>query len=191
MLDKVWLSLVLASISFGIFNDKSAEMVVAVTDAAKIAFQLALGLTGIISFWLGLMKIAERSGLIKFIAWALAPVMSRLFPEIPRSDPAIGEMISNIAANMLGLTNAATPFGLRAMQSLQRLNQNKTTASNAMCLFLAINTSSVQLLPTTAIAFLAANGASNPTDIILPALLATSMSTLFAIGIAKKLQKVF
>ena len=191
MLNWVWLILIVSSIVYGMFNGKSAEMVISVTDSAKMAFELALGMTGIMAFWLGLMRIAESSGLVKVIAKGLTPLMVRLFPEVPAEDPAMGEMILNISANMLGLTNAATPFGLRAMQSLQKLNTDPKVASNAMCLFLAINTSSVQLIPTTAIALLAANGAMNPTSVIVPALLATLVSTVVAISAAKYFQRYF
>lgn len=191
MLNWVWLALIVSSVAYGMVNGKSAEMVISVTDSAKMAFELALGMTGIMAFWLGLMRIAEQSGLVHWIAKGLRPIMIRLFPEIPADEPAMGEMILNISANMLGLTNAATPFGLRAMQSLQKLNGGSQVASNAMCLFLAINTSSVQLIPTTAIALLAANGAMHPTSIILPALIATTISTCVAISSAKYFQRYF
>lgn len=191
MLNWIWLGIILVSIVFGCLNGKSNEMVIAITDSSKSAFELALGMTGIMAFWLGLMRIAEESGFVRILARGLKPIMTRLFNDIPEDHPAMGEMILNIAANMLGLTNAATPFGLRAMQSLQTLNSRPEVASNAMCLFLAINTSSVQLIPTTAIAFLAANGATEPTSVVLPALLATSVSTLVAVFVCKGLQKIY
>lgn len=191
MLNWVWLGMIVISVLFGTVNGKSTEMVVAVTASSKTAFELALGMTGIMAFWLGLMRIGEASGFVTLLARLLKPLMVRLFPEIPEEHPAMGEMILNISANMLGLTNAATPFGLRAMQSLEKLNPGSDVASNAMCLFLAINTSSVQLIPTTAIALLAANGSMNPTSVVLPALLATSLSTLVAVIAAKCLQKIY
>ena len=191
MLNWIWLGLIVVSTVYGMLNGKSTEMVLAVTDSSKMAFNLALGMSGIMAFWLGLMKIAEDSGLVNLFAKGLRPIMLKLFPDVPPDHPAMGEMILNVAANMLGLTNAATPFGLRAMESLQKLNHDSKVASNAMCLFLAINTSSVQLIPTTAIALLAANGATDPTSVILPALLATSISTFVAICLAKYFERRF
>src|SRR5438105_15032324 len=124
-------------------------------------------------FWLGLIKIAEDAGFIQLLARMLKPILSRLFPDVPSDHPAMGAILLNIASNILGLTNAATPFGLRAMQELERLNKYPGVASNAMCTFIGINTSSVQLIPTTAIAYLAAAGAANPTDIVVTTVIAT------------------
>ena len=166
------------------------EVVQAVTSSAKVGFELALGLSGIMALWLGIMNIASDSGLINHLARALQPIMKRLFPDIPVDHPAMGAMIFNLSANMLGLNNAATPFGLAAMKELQRLNTHVHEASNAMCTFLAINTSSVQLIPATAIAFLAANGSTNPTCIIASSLIATSISTIVAIVAVKQLEKL-
>lgn len=181
MLGIIWISMMVLAVVFGVIDGKLGAVVNAVTDYAKLGFQISLGLTGIMAFWLGLMKIAEDSGLVRGLARLLKPWMRRLFPDVPVEHPAMGAMILNIAANMLGLANAATPLGLKAMQHLESLNKTPGTASDAMCMFLALNTSSVQLIPTTAIAFLAANGASHPTDIIASALLATLCSTCAAI----------
>lgn len=181
MLNIIWLGLIVLSVVFGVIDGHIPQVVASVTDSAKFAFTLALGLTGVMAFWLGLMKIAEDAGLIALIGRAIKPIMRRLFPDVPSDHPAMGSMILNIASNMLGLVNAATPFGLKAMNELEKLNPNPGTATNAMCTFLAINTSSVQLIPTTAIAYLAAAGASNPTDIITTSLLATIVSTTVAI----------
>jgi spore maturation protein A len=142
------------------------------------------------ALWLGIMNIASESGLIKRIARILYPIMRWLFPDVPVEHPAMGAMVMNIAANMLGLANAATPFGLQAMKELQRLNAHAQEASNAMCTFLAINTSSVQLIPATAIAFLAANGSLHPSSVIFSSLVATSISTLVAIISVRQLAKL-
>src|SRR5262249_14145280 len=142
------------------------------------------------ALWLGVMRLAERAGLVQRIAYGLRPIMSRLFPEVPDDHPAMGSMLMNMAANMLGLGNAATPLGLRAMRDLESLNPRPGVASNAMCTFLAINTSSVQLIPTTAIAILVAAGSKNPTAIVGTALLATLCAASVAIISVKLLEKL-
>lgn len=190
MLNIVWLAMVFCSIIVGILNGTLSEVVNAVPQYAKIAFNLALGLTGIMAFWLGLMKVAESAGIIQWISRVLKPLMTRLFPDVPSDHPAMGAMLLNIAANMLGLANAATPFGLKAMEELETLNKHQGTATNAMCTFLAINTSSVQLIPTTAIAYLAASGAKNPTIVIATALAATCCSTAAAIIAVKFFERL-
>ena len=190
MLNIIWLALIVLSVIIGVINGKTSEVVAAVTTSAKGAFEIALGLTGVLTLWLGLMKIAEEAGLIKLLGRALRPIMCRLFPEVPHDHPAMGSMVLNIAANMLGLSNAATPFGLRAMAALETLNKNPGTATNAMCTFLAINTSSVQLIPATAIAYLAAAGANQPTAIIAPVLIATLMAMTSGIITVKFLEKL-
>ncbi len=190
LLNLIWLSMIIISVVVGLLQGRINNVVHAATDAAKLGFELALGLTGVMALWLGIMEIAKESGLMDRIASFLRPVMKRLFPDIPVADPAIGAMSMNIAANMLGLGNAATPFGLRAMQELQRLNTHAHVASNAMCTFLAINTSSVQLIPATAIAYLSANGSAHPNQVIVSALIATCASTLVAIISVKFLAKL-
>ncbi len=155
-----------------------------VTDAAS-AVTLALGLVGVMTLFLGLMKVAEAGGLLAIVARSLRPALQRLFPDIPPSDPAMGAMVMNISANVLGLGNAATPFGIRAMQFLERLNPAKGTATDAMVLFLAINTSSVTLLPTGVIALRAAAGSVDPAGILPTTLFATTCSTITAIAVAK------
>jgi len=157
--------------------------------SAKGAVELALGLIGVMAFFLGLMKVAEAGGLLKIIAALVRPMMVRLFPEVPAEHPAMGAMILNISANALGLGNAATPFGIRAMQELDNLNPQKGTASNAMALFLAINTSSVTLLPTGVIALRAAAGSLDPAGILATTLFATLCSTSVAIFAAKFYQR--
>jgi len=159
-------------------------------DSAKASVNLAMGLIGIMALWLGLMRIAEESGLVKIFARAVRPVMIRLFPEVPADHPAMGAMVMNIAANMLGLGNAATPLGLKAMQELQTLNKVKDTATNAMATFMALNTSSVTFIPATVIGIRAAANASNPAEIIGPVILATGVSTTVALIAIKILQKL-
>ncbi len=161
----------------------------ALFSSAKTAVNIAIGLIGAMALWLGIMKVAEVGGLMKLIARALSPLMKRLFPEIPPEHPAMSAIIMNMAANMLGLGNAATPMGIKAMQEMQKLNPTKDTATNSMALFLAINTSSVTLLPLGVITIRAAAGNNNPSSILVPSLVATLCSTAMAITMAKLLQK--
>lgn len=190
MLNIIWLGMMFTAVIVGIIQGRIDQVVHAVTDSAKLGFEIAIGLTGIMALWLGIMGIASESGLVAALARALKPVLRRLFPEIPAEHPAMGAIIMNIAANMLGLANAATPFGLQAMKELQRLNIHIHTASNSMCMFLAINTSSVQLIPATAIAYLAANGNLHPSNVIITSLIATAISTLVGIVAVKQLAKL-
>ncbi len=190
MLNIIWLGMILISVIVGIIEGRIDAVVRAVTDSAKLGFEIAIGLVGIMSLWLGIMSIATESGLVSILANLLKPILRRLFPDIPVEHPAMGAMVMNIAANMLGLSNAATPFGLQAMKELQSLNKHVTIATNSMCTFLAINTSSVQLIPATAIAFLAANGSTNPSSVIFSSLIATSVSTLVAIVSVRQLAKL-
>lgn len=190
MLNIIWLGLIVASVICGVITGRIPEVVASVTDSAKTAFEIALALTGIMTFWLGIMRIAEQGGLIQILAKLLRPILKKLFPEVPPEHPAMGSIVLNIASNMLGLTNAATPFGLRAMAELEKLNKTPGTATNTMCTFLAINTASVQLIPTTAIAYLAAAGATHPTDIIVTSLLATGAAMCAALITVKTLEKL-
>lgn len=190
MLNAIWLSMMVLSVIVGAIEGRLTDVVQAVTDSAKFGFEVALGLAGIMALWLGIMGIASASGLIHKVARLLRPIMHWLFPEVPPEHPAMGAMILNISANMLGLANAATPFGLQAMKELQRLNTHVHTASNAMCTFLAINTSSVQLIPATAIALLAANGSVQPSSVILSSLIATSISTIVGVVSVKQFAKL-
>ena len=190
MLNIIWLAMILLSVITSVFLGTVDAVVRAVTDSAKLGFEIALGLTGIMALWLGIMAIASEAGLVRIVANLLQPIMRRLFPDVPIDHPAMGAMVLNIAANMFGITNAATPFGLEAMRELAKLNPNPAEASDAMCTFLAINTSSVQLIPVTAIAFLAANGATYPGSIVFSSLVATTCSTLVAIIAVKQLAKL-
>lgn len=166
------------------------ELVVSVTESAGSAFKLAIGLTGIMALWLGVMKIAMDSGLIARFTTLITPLMRLLFPTVPTGHPALASMAMNMVANMFGLNNAATPLGIRAMKDLETLNTHKGTATDAMCMFLAINTSSLQLVPAGAIALLAAGGSSDPTVVVFPALLATTVSTASGITAAIVLAKL-
>ncbi|HEY2139550.1 MAG TPA: nucleoside recognition domain-containing protein, partial [Chthoniobacterales bacterium] len=190
MLNYIWLALVVLAVAIGGWNNRLNEVTAGALDGAKTAVTIALGLIGIMALWLGVMRLAERAGLVQRIARALRPIMRRLFPDVPPEHPAMGSMLMNMAANMLGLGNAATPLGLRAMRDLERLNPRPGVASNAMCTFLAINTASVQLIPTTAIALLAAAGSARPTAIVGTALLATLCAATVAITAAKLLEKL-
>ncbi|MDB6109949.1 MAG: Spore maturation protein, partial [Pedosphaera sp.] len=174
MLNYIWLGLILCAVTIGGYTGRMKEVSDGAFTMAKTAvMDIALPLIGIMALWLGIMRLAERSGMVQFLARLLRPVLVRLFPEVPAEHPAMGSMLMNIAANMLGLSNAATPLGLRAMKDLERLNPRPGTASNAMCTFLAINTSSVQLIPVTAVGILAVKGSTNPSSIIGTAFLAT------------------
>lgn len=190
MLNYIWLGLVVLAVGIGGWNDKLKDVTEGAFDGAKTAVTIALGLIGVMAMWLGVMRLAERCGLVQRMARGLRPIMRRLFPDVPANHPAMGSMLMNMAANMLGLGNAATPLGLRAMRDLERLNPRPGVASNAMCTFLAINTSSIQLLPTTAIALLAAAGSTRPTAIVGTALLATMCSTAVGIAAVKFFEKL-
>jgi spore maturation protein SpmA len=190
MLNWIWLALVVLAVLIGGWNNRLGDVTSGAFDGAKTAVTIALGLIGIMALWLGVMRLAERAGLIQRIAHALHPVMRRLFPDVPPEHPAMGSMLMNMAANMLGLGNAATPLGLRAMRDLEQLNPRPGVASNAMCTFLAINTASVQLIPATAIALLASAGSTRPTAIVGTALLATLCASTVAITSAKLLEKL-
>ena len=165
-------------------------MMNATFDTSKTAFEISLGLTGVLSLWLGVMKIGEHSGFINALARVLSAVFSRLFPDIPKGDPATGAIFMNIAANMLGLDNAATPLGLKAMERLQTLNPRKDTASNPMIMFLVLNTSGLTLIPVSILVYRSQLGAQQPTDVFIPILLATFFSTLAGIIITSVYQRI-
>jgi spore maturation protein SpmA len=190
VLNYIWLALVLLAVAIGGWNDRLKDVTGGALDGAKTAITIALGLWGIMALWLGVMRLAERAGLVQRIAYGLRPLMRRLFPEVPPDHPAMGSMLMNMAANMLGLGNAATPLGLRAMRDLETLNPRPGIASNAMCTFLAINTSSVQLIPATAIAILAAAGSTRPTAIVGTAFFATLCAATIAILSAKFFERL-
>ena len=159
-------------------------------ETAKTGFEISLGLTGVLSLWLGIMKIGEKGGLIQAMARLLSPVLTRLFPEIPRNHPVFGNIFMNIAANMLGLDNAATPLGLKAMERLQELNVKKDTASNSMIMFLVLNTSGLTIIPVSILVYRAQMGAAQPTDVFIPILLATFFSTLAGIVVTSIYRRI-
>lgn len=188
MLNYIWLGLMIVSVIVAAFTGKMAAVTQAAVDYGKTAVDISIGLIGIMALWLGIMRIGEKSGLVTLISKALFPVLKKLFPSIPADHPALGAIVMNLSANMLGLNNAATPLGLKAMEELQSLNKIKERATNAMVMFLALNTSSVTLVPATVIAIMVASGATSPTDIIITALIATIFSTLTAILAVKGLE---
>jgi len=188
-INAIWFYLILVSVIVAAYCGTMDAVTKASFEAAKNAVTLALSLIGAMALWLGVVKVAQAAGLTDIIAKAIRPVMVRLFPSVPSDHPAMSAMILNMAANMLGLGNAATPFGIKAMTELDRLNPEKGTATDAMCLFLAINTSSVTLLPLGVIAVRAAAGASRPASILVPGLIATLCSTTAAIVAAKLLSR--
>ncbi|MFT5465536.1 MAG: spore maturation protein SpmA [Verrucomicrobiales bacterium] len=194
MLNIIWLGLIVV----GVFVAGLLGRIGGDSGIVKSAFEMtkytvldaALPLAGFMMLWLGMLRLAEKAGLIRVLSRAIRPLMTRLFPEVPPEHPAMGSMVMNMAANMLGLGNAATPLGLKAMQQLEELNPHKGTATNSMCTFLAINTSSVTLVPATAIALVSAAGIDNPYAIVLPAILATLCSTTVAIIAVKTFQRL-
>lgn len=180
--------LIVASIIIGAINGKLQDVVNSIMDGAELSVKIAFSLIGIMAFWLGMMRIAEKSGIIKFISKLLQPITKFLFNELPENSPAIGDIAMNFTANAFGLANAATPFGIRAMEELQKENKEKKQASNSMCLFLGMNTAGFQLIPTTVLAVLVGIGYKNPTEIIAPTLIVTSIAFISAILIAKIFQ---
>ncbi len=166
------------------------ESVTAMFDSAKLAAEIALGLIGVLTLWMGLMRLGEKAGVVAAIAWVFEPLLSKLMPEVPRGHPAYGSVTMNLTANMLGLDNAATPLGLKAMADLQSLNPDKKTATNAQILFLVLNTSSVTLVPVTVFLYRAQQGAADPADIFLPILLSTLGSTLAGLSVVALVQRI-
>lgn len=159
-------------------------------DSSKTAFEISLGLTGVLAFWLGVMKIGERGGVVNALARLLGPLFSKLFPDIPKGHPVVGNIFMNISANMLGLDNAATPLGLKAMEGMQELNPKKDTASNPMIMFLVLNTSGLTIIPVSILVYRAQMGAAQPTDVFIPILLATFVSTLAGIVATSLFQRI-
>lgn len=183
--------LIVISIIIGAINGKLTDVVNSILTGAELSVKVAFSLIGIMAFWLGMMKIADKCGLIKFIAKVIKPITKRLFNEIPEDSPAIGDIAMTFTANAFGLANAATPIGIKAMEELQKHNTDKTSASNAMCMFLAMSTAGFQLIPATVIAILIGIGYKNPTEIIAPTLLVTSIAFICAIILAKIFQKLW
>ncbi len=197
MLNKIWGGFffvafavaVVRAVAFGA-DGIWADMVGAAFDMAKTGFEIALGLTGVMCLWLGIMKLGERGGAVELLARGFSPLLHRLFPGVPKGHPAMGAMVMNFAANMLGLDNAATPLGLKAMKELQTLNPDKETASNDQILFLVVNTASVTLIPATILVYRTQMGAADPTDVFIPLLIASYCATLFGIALTAVVQKM-
>lgn len=181
--------LIITSIIVGAINGKLQDVVNAILSGAELSVKVAFSLIGIMAFWLGIMNIAEKSGLLKFITKLIKPIANFLFSDVPPENPAIGDIAMSFSANALGLTNAATPIGLKAMEELQKINKDKKSASDAMCMFLAMNTAGFQIIPATVIAVLVGIGYKNPTEIIAPVFLVTGTAFISAIIIAKIFQK--
>jgi len=197
VLNLIWvsfffISFIAALIRFYLGGDDTvfAAIMASLFSQSKAAFEIALGLTGVLTLWLGIMKIGEQSGFIQLITQGLTPLFRKLMPEIPDNHPALGAMIMNLSANALGLDNAATPLGIKAMHELQTLNPNPDTASNAQIIFLVINTSAVTLFPVTIFTYRAQLGAANPTDVFIPILIATYFSTLIGFLAVAAIQKI-
>jgi spore maturation protein A len=190
MLNYIWFGLMAIALVVAMFNGTAAGVTKSAIDSAKTAVEISLGLVGIMTLWLGIMRVAEAAGLITMLGRILRPISRLLFPEVPPEHPAIGAMIMNVAANMLGLSNAATPLGIKAMEELQTLNDQKETATNAMVTFMALNTAGIQFVPATMIAILAASGSKNPTAII-PTIVATLCGATASVTASKILQRFF
>ena len=182
--------LILISFICAIINNSMSDLINDMLKSSQKAVEISIGLIGIMAFWLGIRKIAEKSGLVQLIAKAIKPITKKLFNELDEDSPAIGDIAMNFTANAFGLANAATPFGIRAMENMQVANDKKDTASNSMCLFLAMNTAGFQLVPATVIAILVGIGYKNPTEIIAPTLLVTSIAFVSAIAMAKVAQYI-
>lgn len=187
----IFFILIVGSIIIGAINGKLQDVVNAVMSGAELSVKVAFSLIGIMAFWLGMMKIAQKSGIIDWISKILKPITKFLFDEIPPDSPAAGDIAMNFSANAFGLSNAATPFGIKAMEELQKVNNDKTSASNAMCMFLGMNTAGFQLIPTTVLAVLVGVGYENPTEIIAPTLLVTLIAFISAIILSKIFQKLW
>ncbi len=181
----IFFILVASSIIYGILNGRAQEIANGMFEGANLAVKIAFALIGIMSFWLGIIRVAEKSGFVKVLSKLVEPIMKLLFKDLPKDSPANADITLSITANALGLTNAATPIGLKVMRDLQELNTDKTSASNAMCMFLGMNTAGFQIIPATVLAVLVGAGAKNPTEIILPTLIVTTFAFIIAIITAK------
>jgi spore maturation protein A len=191
MLNYIWFGLMALAVVIAAFNGTMAAVSEAAIASATTAVEIAIGLVGVMTLWLGVMRVAEAAGLVNLLGRLLRPLLRWLFPEVPADHPANGAIVLSIAANMLGLSNAATPLGIKAMEELQSLNEQKDTATNPMVTFMALNTSGVQLIPATMIAVLATAGSKNPTWIIGPSIIATFIGTVAAVLAAKLLQRFY
>jgi spore maturation protein A len=191
MLNYIWFGLMAVALVVAAINGTAEAVTRGAVESAASAVQIAIGLVGIMTLWLGMMRVAEAAGLVSLVGRALRPVLRLLFPEVPSGHPAAGAIVLALAANMLGLNNAATPLGIKAMEELQTLNPDKDTATNAMVTLMAVTTAGVQLIPASMIGVLAAAGSTNPTAIIAPTIVATFAGTLAAVVSAFVLQRFF
>ena len=187
----IFFALIAISIIVGIFNNTLNDVVNAMLSACNTAVKISFSLIGIMAFWLGIMRIAEKSGLVQVLSKLLNPIAKILFKDVKKDRPVVGDITMSVAANALGLTNAATPIGLKVMKELQEDNRNKDTATDSMCMFLGMNTAGFQIIPATVIAVLVGVGAKNPSEIILPTLIVTSISFLVAIITALIFRKIW
>lgn len=187
----IFFALIAVSIVVGIFNNTLNEVVNSMLSACNIAVKISFSLIGIMAFWLGIMRIAEKSGLVQILSKLLNPIAKILFKDVKKDSPVVGDITMSVAANALGLTNAATPIGLKVMKELQDDNKNKNTATDSMCMFLGMNTAGFQIIPATVIAVLVGVGARNTSEIILPTLIVTSTSFLIAIITALIFRKIW
>jgi spore maturation protein A len=191
MLNYIWFGLMAVALVVAAVNGTAEAVTRGAVESATTAVQIAIGLVGIMTLWLGMMRVAEAAGLVALVGRALRPVLRWLFPEVPAEHPAAGAIVLALAANMLGLNNAATPLGIKAMEELQTLNPDKDTATNAMVTLMAVTTAGVQLIPASMIGVLAAAGSANPTAIIAPTIVATSVGTIAAVVAARLLQRFY
>lgn len=187
----IFVFLILISIITAIYTGKIEEVTNELLNASQRAVQVSIGLIGIMAFWLGIAKIAQKSGLINLISKLISPILKLIFNELPKNSPAFSNIALNITANALGLSNAATPFGIKAMKDIKKEENKNDVATNSMCIFLAMNTAGFQIVPATVLAILIAAGAKNPTEIILPTFIVTLSSFIFAIVVAKILAKIW
>lgn len=187
----IFFALIAISIIVGIFNNTLNEIVNAMLSACNTAVKISFSLIGIMAFWLGIMRIAEKSGLVQILSKLLNPIANILFKDVKKDSPVVGDITMSVTANALGLTNAATPIGLKVMKELQEDNKNKETATDSMCMFLGMNTAGFQIIPATVIAVLVGVGAKNPSEIILPTLIVTTISFLVAIITALIFRKIW
>jgi spore maturation protein A len=191
MLNYIWFGLMAIALVVAAINGTADAVTKGAVDSASSAVQVSIGLIGIMTLWLGIMRVAEAAGLVSLVGRALSPLLRWLFPEVPQGHPAGGAIVLALAANLLGLNNAATPLGIKAMEELQAINPEKDVASNAMVTFMAVTTSGVQLIPATMIGVLAAAGATSPTSIIAPTIGATFIGTVAAVVTARVLQPFY
>ncbi len=187
----IFVILICTSIIVSFFNGSCESLVTGMLEGCNLAIKVAFSLIGIMAFWLGIMRVAERSGFIKILSKIIYPITKKIFKDIDKNSPTLGNISMSLGANALGLTNAATPIGIRVMQELQETNKEKDTATDSMCLFLAMNTAGFQIIPATVIAILVGLGATNPTKIIIPTLIVTTLTFFISILIALLLKKIW